>query len=555
MLSKKQSRLILLVFLSLALLLSTVRCGATPTVAPQPTTAPTAAAEATAAPPVAPRGGTLTGATAVDAVSLQPLLTFDVYSGWYWSLIYDSLLGNDTNTQEVVGRMAESYSISDDGLTLTVKLRRNMLWSDGVPITAADFTFTWDKMMDEKVKYPYRQQLVDTFTSLTAADDFTLAFTLKGSPCTALNSANFTPIPKHVFQNLDINNNEFNSRPTVFSGPFKLQEWVKDDHVTFVANDLYYRGRPNLDKYIIRVVPNTSVLTALFQTGEIDMVNPQPGDWEMIKALPHTQAFEFEPAGSVWQYMGFNLDHPFFKDVRVRQALSYALDRKSIIDKVMLGAVKAQYSFLEQASWAYTVDAERYDYNPAKAKALLAEAGWTPGADGILVKDGKPFRIRISYAASMKVREQIATVAQQNFRDVGVAVELQGQEGNALLDRVNRTRDLDMWIMGWSTTTDPADSINGLFTTIPGGNLFRYTNTTVDRLAGEATSVKGCKREDRKKIYVELQEIIAQDAPCIFLFTSSTTSRVAVTDRIVFGPLARFGFAYAVEKWYSKTGK
>ncbi len=517
---------------------------ATPTKPPAPTATPTKAG------PV--KGGTFTDVSFADAQTMQPLLASDTASFAYIDLVYGYLLRRDPKTLALVGDMAESYIFSEDGMTLTVKLRKNLKWSDGKPITAADFQFTWDKMMDEKVNYVYRAPRKENYESMTAIDDYTLVFKLKRIFCPAIDYANIQPIPKHVFENLDINQNDFNTKPTVFSGPFRLQEWVKDSHAIFVASDSFHRGRPNLDKYIYKIVKDNTVATAMFKTQEVDICTPDPVDWAEIKALPHAQGFEYYVIGAGWVYIGFKLDHPFFSDVRVRQALSHALDKQKLIEKIRLGFARPQYSFIHGANWAYTDDLPKYEFNPEKAKSLLKEAGWTPGADGILTKDGKPFKVRIFYNAGNKQREQIATIAQQYFKDVGVSIEIQSEEWNAYLDRIRKTRDFEMFILGWAGGADPHGQAN-IWSTGKAQNYIAYSNPTVDKLFEEAAAVKGCQQEDRKKIYVELQRIIAQDAGYIFLFTNQNL--VAVHNRMVVNPVTPLGIGYDLQDWYSKTGK
>jgi peptide/nickel transport system substrate-binding protein len=522
--------------------------------APAATAAPTKPAPAPTATQGPVKGGTYTDVSFADGVSLQPLITNDNASSNYQALIYNAyLFRRDPKTLAWIPDTAESYSFSEDGLTITIKLRKDLKWSDGKPITTADYKFTYDKMLDEKVKFPYRSNYTNNYESMTAVDDYTIAMKLKKLFCPAVDYVgSIHCLPKHVFENLDINQNDVNNKPTVVSGPFKLKEWVKDSHAIFEANDSWHRGRPNLDQYIYRIVKDNTVATAMFKTQEIDTCQPDPINWAEIKALPHTQALEYYTIGSSWTFIGFKIDHPILGDVKVRQALCYAIDKKQLIDKIRLGFARPQYSFVHAASWAYTEDLPKYEVNAQKAKDLLKEAGWAVGSDGILAKAGAKLKLRLHYNAGNTQREQICIIAQQAFKDIGVETEVFAEEWNAYLERIMTSRDFDMYCLGWTGGGDP-DGQSNIWGTDRGQNFNKYSNKRVDELFAEAAVVKGCSQDERKKLYAEAQKLIAEDAGYIFLYTNQFLT--AVNNRFVVNPVTALGFSYDIQKWYSKTGK
>jgi peptide/nickel transport system substrate-binding protein len=176
------------------------------------------------------RGGQFVDASFADGATMQPILSQDTASGAYIALTYASLTRSDPDTLETIGNLYDGKGqLSSDGATLTWKLRPNLKWSDGQALTAKDVEFTWSKMMDEKVKFPYRQLYQDAFTSVTAKDDMTVEYKLKTPGfCPALiNSGLVAPIPQHVFKDLDINQNDANNKPSIVSGIFRLKEWNK----------------------------------------------------------------------------------------------------------------------------------------------------------------------------------------------------------------------------------------------------------------------------------------------------------------------------------------
>ena len=203
-------------------------------------------------------GGTFTEVVTSDAVSFQPYLTTDTESGAYQGLVYTSgLLRLDENTLNEIPNMAQSYSISPDGLTFTFHLRHGMLWSDGQPITAQDFKWTYDQVVNPANAFPYLTQL-DFISSYVALDDYTLQVKIKQIYAPALEQISdlITPLPKHVWQNLNWSDPQKNPQimaPTVVSGPYKLVQWKRDQYATFVANDNYwYHGAPNITHLTIR---------------------------------------------------------------------------------------------------------------------------------------------------------------------------------------------------------------------------------------------------------------------------------------------------------------
>ena len=360
--------------------------------------------------------------------------------------------------------------------------------------------------------------------------------------------ANLRPLPKHIFDNQDIATSEYNLKPPVSSGAFILQEWLKDDHATFVANETYWRGRPNLDKVVIRIVKDINVSVALFKTQDVDITMIPPGDWDAIRQLPFTNAGESISPTPYLLYIGVKASHPFLQDKRVRQALAYALDKKGIVDSIYLGHAMPLDSFSAENHWAYTPDVTRYDFSPDKARALLKEAGWTPATDGILVKDGKPFKLRIHYPASMKQFEQVAVIAQQQWRAIGVAIELNGEEFTANMQRLSTTFDFDLYVMS-SFAADP----HGVIGFYSAGNRHGYSNPQIDRLRTEAVTVAGCGTAERQKVYAQIQKIVTEDVVTIFLAMPLNT--FVANNRLENGWDSRVGATWPIEKWYVKPKK
>lgn len=532
---------------------------APPTAAPAATKAagPTsAAAPTTAAPTAAPavkRGGTFIDASFADATSLQPLITNDNASTNYQALIYAPLGTRDANTLSPIGVLLDDNpQLSADGKTLTWKLRPGLKWSDGHALTNKDVEFTWKKMIDPATKFPSVGFYTNSFTDVKAgSDDLTVIYTLKTPGfCPALVNAGFTIIPEHIFSQVaDMTKNDVNDAPKVTSGYFSFKEWKKDDHATFSpANPGFVRGQPNLDGYTYRIVKDNTVQTQLYKTQDVDVAYPDPVDWADIKALPFTKAYEYYPLGASWTFIGYNLTSPFFSDKKVRQAIAYAVDVQQMVDKIRLGYAKRQYAQITASSWAYSDEVTKFNYDPAKAKQMLKDAGWVLNSSGVLTKDGKEFKIRLMYNSGNTQRQQIAVITQQYLKDVGIAADVVAEEFSAYVKRIQDTkaRDYEMYILGWTGGGDP-DSTGNIWKSTGSQNWEGYVNLDVDKLYDQANSVAGCKEADRKPIYAQLQKLLAEDQPYLFLYTNQQLT--AVNKRVTVNVPTALGISYNLEKW------
>src|SRR5574341_8918 len=397
-------------------------CAAPATPAPSATSAPPGAPvdvtkpapQATQAPPeaVAVKGGDFRETATSDAKSFHLYQTTDTTSSSYQADVYaHDLWRRDPKSLQPIPNMAESWTVSNDGKTYTFRLRKDLKWSDGKPITANDFQWTFEQANDPANKFPYRDNFKE-IVSYKALDDYTIQVVLTEATCVGLSTADaVTPLPKHVWEKLDWSDPTKNpeiQNPNVVSGYYKLKEWKKDDHATFVRNDSFWRGAPNFDSDTVRIVPNQSVQFQMLKSGEVDSAPVSAADYAEAKKADILKEYDWDPAIAYWSYMGFNLRRPFLQDVEVRHALSYAIPRQAIADKVFNGLAKPTYSNFTPTSWVYNPDVPKYDYNIDTAKATLAKAGYKTDANGkLLDKSGNPAKRKIFFNQGNKQREQI----------------------------------------------------------------------------------------------------------------------------------------------------
>ncbi len=501
--------------------------------------------------------GGITVASTAEAVSFHPYKTTDTASGSYQGLVYaGSLLERDPqDTEKFNPSLAASWSVGDDQVTYTFNLRPDLVWSDGQPLTSDDFKWTYEQAKKPENAWPYITNL-DEIESYEVPDPHTLVVKLKEPLAIGLEQADaITPLPRHIWENLDWNDPNKNSeimKPTVGSGPFLLQEWVKDDHATFVPNPHYFKGQPKLSSYTVRIAGDPRVAFEWLRTGEVDESGFSPEDYQQAKQLDNVTVYEWWPATGNWSYLGYNLREPVLQDKRVRQALAYAVDRQAIIDKVMYGLAQPTYSAYGPNCWCYNPDVPHRDYDPAKARDLLDQAGFVPGPDGIRAKDGQRLHIRLLYGPqSSRVRQLIATIVQDSFKQVGAEVEITGLEWAAYLSALKTPpyTNWDMNVGGWQATIDP-HWMYQIWSedNVPDLNAGDYVNKQVEDLFQQG--VREFDQNKRKAIYGQIQQILTDDQPYIFLFVDK--SYQGVNNRIGGIQPSPLGLEWNIEQWYVK---
>jgi peptide/nickel transport system substrate-binding protein len=501
-------------------------------------------------------GGEYRDVATSDAVSFHPYLTTDTASGGYQGMVYTgALLRLDENTLEYIPNMAESYSISEDGLTFTFNLRKDMKWSDGTPITAHDFKWTYDQAIKPENAFPYVSQL-DFITSYEALDDYTLEIKIEEiyAPALGQMSGLITPLPKHIWEKLDWSDPEKNPEingPTVVSGPYKLAEWKRDQFAIFEANESYwYHGAPNIDKYTIEIVPDQDIAYQKMKSGESDTGVITPENLEEARQLDNINLYEWWPAAASWSYIGLNMREGFpTSDINVRHGLNYAIDKNLLTEEVMLGQAKRLCSVYPETSWVYAPDVECYAYDPEKAKEAFAEAGYTFQDGKMVDENGEQLKLKLIFGPNTsQVRELISVTVQDQLGDIGIEVEVQGLEWSSFLEATDSEEpDWDMFVGGWRATIEP----HIMYTiwaeeNIPELNSVAYVNKDVEALFEEAG--KTYDTEFRKEKYGEVQRIIAEEAPYIFLFYQKAWS--GQNKRIQGIEPTALGIGWNQEDWY-----
>ncbi|MCL4299949.1 MAG: hypothetical protein KJ077_29720 [Anaerolineae bacterium] len=501
-------------------------------------------------------GGEYRTVSSSDAVSFHPYQTSDTSSWEYQGLVYSTyLLKPDEETLEYKPFMAESYEISEDGLTFTFHLRKDLKWSDGQPMTAQDWKWTYDQVTNPDNEYPYLSQ-VDFIESYEALDDYTLQAKIKQVHAPAIVTlAEFpTPLPKHIWEKLDWSDPEKNpeiNNPSVVSGPYKLVEWKRDQYAMFEANPNYwYHGSPNIQKYIIEIVPDQDVAFEKLKTGETDSSTMTPEQLQEARTLENVTVYEWWPAQAVWSYIGLNMREGYpTHDINIRHGLSYAIDKQLLTDEVWLGQARRLCTIYPPTTWAHNPDVPCYEYDPDKALAEFAEAGYTLKDDKLVNEQGEQLKLKFLYGPNTSpTAELIAVTVQGDLKKVGIEVEVEGLEWASFLEATEAENPAwDMFLGGWQSGIEP-DSQATVWAeeNIPELNAVAYVNKEMEKLFEEAAATYDI--EVRKEKYAEVQELIAADSPYIIISYRKRAS--AQSDRVQGITPTALGIDWNREDWY-----
>lgn len=482
-----------------------------------------------------------------DARRLNPLLANDSASGTINEQVFNGLVKYDKDIR-LVGDLAERWDISANGKTFTFHLRTGVKWHDGEEFTAQDCLFTYHKLMDPAVATPYSSQYMDVARA-DAIGKYTFRVTYKEPFSPALESWAMGIIPKHLLDGKDLNTAAFNRNP-VGTGPFRFKEWLAGQKIVLEANEDYFEGRPNIDRYIYRIIPDSSTMFQELLSGGVDMMSLNPLQYlrksETRRIRENYRKFRY-PANA-FTYMGYNLKSPLFKDKEVRRALAYAIDRQSIIDGVLLGIGRPCTGPFSYVSWAYNNTVKPYPHDPVRARSLLAAAGWTDtDTDGVLDKGGRPFRFTVLTNQGNGERIRAAEIIQRNLKEIGVDVKIRVMEWQAFLERIDK-RTFDAMILGWSMSRDPDlyDIWHSSKTGKGEYNFIGYRNAEVDRLLVEGRRTFDIPK--RKRIYGRIHEILADEQPYAFLYVPDATP--IVHKRFKGIKVAPLGIMYNFIHWY-----
>lgn len=449
--------------------------------------------------------------------TLNPITAPDIVSRSMIEMIFDGLVSADEKSQ-LHGELATDWQLSPDGKEWTFHLRRGVKWHDGRDFTAADVKFTYDTIVDPNSKPTVAKSEYADLRQVDVVDPYTVRFRLAQPNAAFLSRLILGIAPRHLLEGQDLATTPFNSQP-VGTGPFMFDSWAKGEMVVLKRNPNYFGTKPKVDQVAWKIVPDSNMLALQALKGEVDGAPLySPADAATVKSSGKMALYDTLEGNT---QISLQLKNPLFQDVRVRWALAYAIDTQSLVDKVMMGTALPATSDILPNSWAYNPNVRTFPYDPAKARELLAEAGWKPGPDGILAKDGRRFSLSLMTDAGHKAREQVMLAVRQSWADLGMEVKAGVQERNSFVMQRVLKGDFDAVLLQSSVQVDPDISRRFHTNSIRNGqNFLNYSNPAVDRLLQEGLTT--ADPEKRKQAYFELQRIMAEDLPQISLFHPKT---------------------------------
>lgn len=447
--------------------------------------------------------------------------------------------------------LARSYEWSPDRKTLTVHLREDAVWSDGVPVTADDVRFTWQAATHPDIAWD-SAYMKEHITDVEVVNAKTARFHFAKVYAKQLQDANEGGIlPSHVWAKVPFpqwrDNADWFREHLVVSGPFNVSSWDPQQQVVLVRNPRYFdKDRPYLDKVVIRNVADAASLTTQLYSGEIDFVpQVQPADMKRIQEDPRLRliAYWFR----LYVFVAWNERNPLFADVDVRRALTLGIDRQTIVDTLFPGGTgRVAVSPIVQSVWAFDRSLGPLPYDPQESRRILESKGWKDSnGDGVLDKGGKPFSFVLLSNAGNQQRNDAVVMIQEQLKQVGIRVEPRVVEFNSLVKDAT-AGTFDAMIFGF--TMDTSMDLTAQFGSdrTKEGNFGAYNNPEVDRLMVEATAKP--QIQDAKPIFDRIQQILHRDQPVTLLWESQRLS--AINRRVHDArPNALFSL-YNLEDWW-----
>ncbi len=513
---------------------------AAPTTAPPPaaTSAPAAAAKPTAAPTTA--ATTSSAAPLIEASisnlskTLHPYPDAASYTGtwvdvasmlWGGAEGSGGLLAFDWNNLAYKAAMAKDLpKVSADGKTFTFTLRDDLKWSDGSPVTVDDFTYAYEQASKEENRY-VQLDLVQDIATFRSTDKSTIEVTLRDAKPrdVALGIASVIgPVPKKIWEGkswTDTSANPEILNPSVVIGPFKVQEFKIAERGVFLPVDTYAGGKPKVPRVEILANQQPTVAYESLKSGRANWMHPLPApQYADAKATPDLDVKEWTAANASYRTLEFNLTRPFLSDKRVREALAEAVNRADLVDLAEQGLGLPQYSFIAPTNQKWVNNAvEKYEFNLDHSKELLNQAGYQLSSGQLMGKDGQAVKLQVLFPTSSAPRGKIAAYLQQQYKELGIDVEVKGLDFNAYTDLVQNRHEFDISLATYGGgSLDPDLGPKAQLITNGQQNVTSYYNAKVDDLFKQG----GTELDDtkRKQVYDQLQVQVVTDLPSHYLY-------------------------------------
>ncbi len=466
-------------------------------------------------------GGSVIRRLESECKTLNWVLYTTAYENFVLRYLYDPVFDYDEKGELIPVLASRLPDVSADHLRITVHLRDDIHWHDGVPITAHDLKFSLDKIQEPGIPALNKEAFFEKLARLEVVDDRTLVFVWQEPFAPSLFAiSQLWPIPKHVYGQGDFLTHPANRKP-VGCGPFKFDQWHSGQYISLVRYDDYHGQKAYLDRVIFKVVEDDAVALNMLRTGELDEMRALQAQWERQMAEPEFVARfnKYDYYFPQYNYIAWNCETVWLSDPRVRRAMTMLFDRESINTKIYSGYARLVSGPFYINSWAYDKTIKPYPFDPTTAMRLLSEAGWTDSNnDGVRDKGGDKLEFELLHVHGSTAAAQLSQLFQEECGQAGVRVNIRQIEASTFFDRVDDS-DFVAAILGWRLDLDPDvfDTFHSSMTPPNGLNHVRYSNPRVDSLlvAGRAEF----DQTRRQRIYHEVHRLIHHDQPYTFINT------------------------------------
>lgn len=481
------------------------------------------------------QGGILVDAFGVATVDkLTPLVPADLYQRRVSEYVLDTLIEREPETLGWMPRLAHSWDVSDDSLTYTYHLRTDAVFADGTPVTSEDVVFTYNLINDPDINCPHLRPYYEKVESVTAPDPHTVVFKLSEPYFQAMTiTGEIDVLAKHYYS--QFTPEEFNSLPGLLfgSGPYKLPvnpaEWRPSGNpIKLVRNEQYWGPRPTFDQLVWQLINDEVTRETRFRNGETDSYVVPTDRYVEFKNDPylqkHAKLYEYEALKSGYAYIAWNQEQEGkptrFADKRVRQALSMLINREQICSKIMNGLSRPASGPFHPLGWQADPTIKAWPYDPARAKALLAEAGFIDrDGDGLIEgPDGKAFSFKLSYPAGSPMYDGVMQMNRDTMAEAGIDLQLDPLDFSIIKQRLD-SRKFDAISLRWGGVVE--SDLKQLFHTEAikegGDNFASYRNPELDKVIDQARVTMD--EQERLKLWQKTHQILHEDQPYAFLFT------------------------------------
>ncbi|MGE7835001.1 ABC transporter substrate-binding protein [Viridibacillus arvi] len=460
-------------------------------------------------------GGTITIAAAEEPDTLDPHKTGMNVASRITGLMGASLLTNDPETNEIKPFLADSYTVSKDGKTITLKIRQGIVFHDGTPLTAKVYKETFDRILNPETGAKVAANFIAGIKTVSAPDDQTLVIELVVPSAPFLSNLALEGYLQPLSLTAIEKQGDDYGRNPVGVGPWKFKEWVNGQSITLVRNEEYkwsqsfYENKEKAypEKLVYKFIKDTQTMLAALDSGSVDIVNAAAKDAQRYRNNKKFEVLEIDSQG-IGLFLEMNIENKILKDTNVRKAINMALNKETIIKAVLNGEGKPANGPLPPTIFGYDPNVESYGnkYNQENAIKLLESSGWSKNSTGIMEKDGEVLRFELLTDSTHK---QPAQIVQAMFKEIGIDLSIQTIEAGTLMEKVSKG-EYEISFLKY-TYNDP-DVLYILFhsSQIGGLNHARVQNAKLDALLEQGRTT--IETEERKKIYAEAQKIIVEEA-------------------------------------------